>query len=149
MASTISNATMTVVYREDVELNSTKYGTRTEFKIGAVNEVSQRIFSVPTSQVTVLTLSSSAGAGAYVTGDLLYARLSNLDDKNFVRLTFLSGSANQYDVKLEARRSYVFTNAKISGSNAAATFDSFVNFDTCKAVADTAAVDLELFLASK
>lgn len=149
MASTISNATMTVVYKEEVELNSTKYGTRTEFKIGAVNEISQRIFSVPTSQVTVLNLSSSVGPGAYVTSDLLYARLSNLDDSNFVRLTFLSGSANQFDVKLEAQRSYIFTNAKISGSDAADTFGSFVDFDTCKAIADTAAVDLELFLASK
>ena len=94
-------------------------------------------------------MSSSAGAGTYVTADMQYIRISNLDDSNFVRLSFTSGSLNRYDVKLPAKRSAIFTSPSISGSASGDSFGSFVDFDSLKAVADTAAVDVELFVASK
>ena len=82
--------------------------------------------------------------------------MTNLDNTNFVRLTFVSGSssdagakANRFDVKLEAERSMIFTNASISGSNEDLSFSSFSNFTDLKAAADTAAVDVELFVASE
>jgi len=149
MSSIFSNATMTVIFQEEVELNSTKYGGRTQFKIGQINEVSQRIVNVPTSQTTILQLSASVGPGTYVTSNTKYVRLTNLDNENWVRLTFVSGSANQYDVRLDPRKSYVFTNSKISGSAAGATFNAFSDFDTLKAVANSAAVDVEMFVASQ
>jgi|TARA_Y100000593_G_scaffold92141_1_gene182825 hypothetical protein len=148
MASKVSKATMSVVYHEEITLNSTKYGSRTSFEVGDINEISQRIVSIPTSVVTLLNLSSSVGPGQYVTSNMKYVRLTNLDTENWVRLTFVSASANQYDVRLDANRSYVFTNASISGSNAAATFDSFVDFTALKAIAETDAVDVEVFIAS-
>ena len=73
--------------------------------------------TVPTTRTKILALSSSAGAGTFVTANLKYIRLTNLDNSNFVRLNFVSGSggtANRYEVKLEADRSMVFTNASIS-----------------------------------
>ena len=156
MASTIDNATLTVQVREEVTLNNRKLGGQNVHTIKGINEVSERILSVPTSEVTILGLSSTVGAGTYVTSDVKYIRLTNLDNTNFVRLTFVSGSssdagaeANRFDVKLEAERSMIFTNASISGSNEDLSFSSFSNFTDLKAAADTAAVDVELFVASE
>jgi len=148
MATTISNATMTVTVNEDVKLNGYQVGSKVVQKISNINEASRRIMSVPTSTISILTLGSTAGAGGFVTGDLKYIRVSNLDDTNFVRLTFVSGSANKFDMKLPASRTAIFTSAAISGSNSGTTFDAFSNFDTMQAISDTAVVDIELFVAS-
>ena len=149
MASVFSNATMTTIFQEKVTINNTEYGSRTEVKIGGINEVVQRVVNVPTTQVTLLNLGSSVGAGTLVTGNVQYARLTNLDNENWVRLTFVSGSANQFDLRLDPEKSYVFSNAQISGSDAGGTFGSFTNFTALKAIADSSAVDLEIFVASK
>ena len=82
-----------------------------------------------------------------------YARLTNLDNENFVRLSFISASAggthyNRYDVKLEANNTYIFTNSKISGSGEGDSFGSFSDFTDLRAKADTSSVDLEMFIAS-
>jgi hypothetical protein len=149
MSSTITKATLTVVINESVKLNDKEYGARQEVKIKNINEISQRIVNVPTSQITLLQLSSSVGPGTYKTADLQYLRMTNLDNENFVRLSFSSGSANRFDVKLGALQSYIVTNASMSGSAQGDQFGSFVNFDTLKADASSAACDIELFLASK
>ena len=156
MASKIDNATLTVQVREEVTLNNRKLGGQNIHKIGGINEVSERILTVPTSEVAILGLDSTVGAGTYITDDVQYIRLTNLDNTNFVRLTFISGSsadagakANRFDIKLEAERSMIFTNASISGSNENLTFSSFSNFTDLKATADTDSVDVELFVASK
>jgi len=117
--------------------------------IPGINEASRRIFSVPTYETEILALSSSAGAGTYVTANMQYIRITNLDDTNFVRLTFSSGSLNRYDMKLPAKRTAIFTSPSISGSDSGSSFGSFVDFDSMKASANTAAVDVELFVASK
>ena len=153
MASIISDATMTVIFKEEVELNNSKYGNRNIMKVSGVNEVNQRIVSIPTSGVTVMSMSveptPTVGAGQFIPANLKYARFTNLDNSNFVRLTFLSSSYNRFEVKLEALSSYIFTNAKISGSAGGTVFNAYSDFEKVKATADTAAVDLEIFVASK
>ena len=148
MATTINNSELTVTVSEDIKLNGQQVGSKTIQTISGINEASRRIFSVPTYETEILALSSSAGGGTYVTTDMQYIRVSNLDDTNFVRLTFSSGSLNRYDMKLPAKRTAIFTAASISGSDGGASFGSFVDFDSMKASADTASVDLELFVAS-
>ncbi len=148
MASTINNAKLTVILKEQVKLNNNDYGNRNSVEIPGVNEVSQRILSIPTNDNTsILILSDSIGAD-----NIKYARLTNLDNKNFVRLSFVSGSSgtdyNRYDVRLDARQSYIFTNSKMSGSAEGDSFGAFVTFTSLTAKADTSTVDLELFLAS-
>lgn len=150
MATTIDDATLTITVNEDVKLNGQQVGSKIVQKIENVNEASRRVFSVPTNETQILALSSSAGAGTYQTSAVKYIRVSNMDDTNFVRLTFLSGSSNRYDVKLPAKRTAMFTSPSISGSDGAggSGFGSFVDFDSMKATADTASVDIELFVAS-
>jgi len=153
MASTLTTSTLTVRITEEVELNGKKLGNSNLHNIKGINEVSERILTVPTTEIAVLNLGSSNGAGTFVTSDVQYLRLTNLDNTNFVRLSFISGSAgtplNRYDIKLEPQRSMMFTNASISGSAAGSAFNAFSSFDSLKATADTASVDLEMFVASK
>ena len=156
MATTLDPATLTIQVREEITLNNRKLGGQNVHKISGINEVTERVLTVPTTTATILSMSSGIGAGTYITADVKYIRLTNLDNANFVRLTFLSGSssdagakANRFDIKLEANRSMIFTNAAISGSNENLAFTSFANYDKLKATADTAAVDVELFVASK
>ena len=154
MASTINTSTLTVILKEEVKLNNQTYGNRSSIQIGGINDVSQRIISVPIADTTtLLNLSGSVGAGTYGIDSLKYVRVTNLDNTNFVRLSFISSSAaptdfNRYDVRLDAKQSYLFTNAKLSGSAEGDSFGSFVNFTTLKAKADTATVDLEIFIAT-
>jgi len=149
MATLVDDATLTVTVNEDVKLNGQQVGSKIVQTISGINEASRRIFSVPTYETEILALSSSAGAGTYVTANMQYIRITNLDDTNFVRLTFSSGSLNRYDMKLPAKRTAIFTSPSISGSDAGDSFGSFVDFDSMKASANTAAVDVELFVASK
>ena len=154
MATTLNTAKLTVIIKEEVKLNNQEYGNRNAVTIGGVNDVSQRIISVPiTDTTTLLKLSGSVGAGTYGIDSLKYVRVTNLDNSNFVRLSFLSASAadvqyNRYDVKLPARQSYIFTNSSLSGSQAGASFNTFSKFTDLTAKADTASVDLELFIAT-
>ena len=151
MATTINNAQLTVRVTEKVTLNGRELGNTNKHVITGINEVSERIFTVPTSQVTILSASSGVGAGTYLSSSIQYIRVTNLDDTNFVRLSFSSGSSassNTADFKLPAKRSIMFTNTAFSGSAAGADFDSFSDFTNLKGTADTASVDIELFVAT-
>lgn len=151
MATTLRNGTLTVRVIEEITLNGTKRGGTNKHEIGSINEVSERIVNVPTSTITIVSASNTVGAGTYVSSSLKYIRLTNLDDTNFVRLSFASGSwsrSNQSDFKLDPQRTMMFTNTSISGSSMGEQFGSFTGFTDLKATADTAAVDLEIFIAS-
>ena len=151
MATTLSDATLTVRVIEEITLNGRKLGNSNKHQISGINEVAERILTVPTTHITILSASSGVGAGTFLTSGIKYIRLTNLDDTNFVRLTFISGTdsvANTADFKLESKRSMIFTNTSFSGSNDKRTFSSFSDFSKLKGTADTSSVDIELFVAS-
>ena len=108
MASTISGKTLTVTINESITLGSDDYGNKTQFDVPNIAEVSQRIMTVPTHKVPVMILSSSAGAGTFASGSLKYARISNLDNKNFIQLTFMSQSAGVTKNKCEFKRGLLY-----------------------------------------
>lgn len=149
MATTVTKATLSVQILEDITINGTKQGSKTIHEFQSISQVDERILTIPTYEVAVLNLSSSAGAGAYSTDQVRYVRFTNLDNKNFLRLEFASGSSgSQFDVKLRPNTSYIFTNASISGSSAGVTFGSFSDITSVKAKANAASVDLGLFVAT-
>lgn len=149
MATTVTKATLAVQIDEQITLNGTKQGVKTVHSFQNIAQVDERILTIPTHEVAVLNLSSSAGAGTYATDQVRYARFTNLDSKNFLRLEFASGSSgSQFDLKLQPNTSYIFTNASISGSSGGVTFGSFSDITSVKAKADTASIDLGLFVAS-
>jgi hypothetical protein len=54
MASTITNATLAVTITEAVTLNGKSYGNINNLSVANVNEVDERIMTIPTSEVGVL-----------------------------------------------------------------------------------------------
>ena len=149
MATTVTAATLNVYIQEEITLNGQVQGAKIQHAIPLIKQVDERVLTIPTHQVSVLVLSSSAGAGTYATQNFKYARLSNLDDANFLRVTLLSGSAgSQCELKLPPKRSMIFTSTSISGSSAGVTFGSFSDFTSIKAKADEAAIDLAVFVAT-
>lgn len=153
MATTITKKTMTVSINESIDLGPTDdYSNKTIFEISNITEVSKRILTVPTHQVSVLTLSSSAGAGTFVSGSLKYARITNLDNENYIRLTFMSASAgvtkNKTVFKLDPQRSFIVSNDAYSGSSVGTTFGAYQSFTSIKAKSDSSACDIEIYVAS-
>ena len=149
MASTIDKATLKVQILEDIELNGVKRGSRQYHTFNDIKQIDERILTVPTHEVSVLLLSSSAGAGTYATSSFKYARLTNLDNENFLSITMLSGSAGSKSVqKLPPKSSMIITSLALSGSSAGVTFGSYSNITAVKANANGAAVDLSLFVAT-
>ena len=82
MASTVDSATLKVQIKEDITLNGTKRGAQLMHEFKEITQVDERVLTVPTYEVGVLLLSSSAGPGTYESGSFKYARITNLDDKN-------------------------------------------------------------------
>ena len=68
MASSISGKTLTVTINESITLGSDNFGNRTQFQVTNITDVSQRVMTVPTHEVSVMVLSASAGAGTFASG---------------------------------------------------------------------------------
>ena len=149
MATTVTAATLSIFIQEEITLNGVKQGAKVQHNIPQIKQVDERVLTIPTHAVDVLILSSSAGAGTYSTNSFKYARLTNLDDTNFLRVSVLSGSAGSIlTQKLPPKRSMLFTSTAISGSSAGTAFDAFSDFTAIKVKADSSAVDLGLFIAT-
>ena len=143
MATTITNATLTVQITETVSLNGKTYGNSNTLTIANINEVDQRIVTIPTSLIEVLKYGSAAGAGTFVRANVKYLRITNKDDTNYISIKVANGS-DHYWVKLEAGKSFELHNGLVE---TAGTFSSWADIDTIEAIADTAAVDVEYFIA--
>jgi len=149
MASTIDTATLKVQILEDIELNGVKRGSRSYHTFSNIKQIDELILTVPTYEVDILLLSSSAAAGTYSTNSFRYARLTNLDDTNYVSITLLSGSQGSKSVqKLLPKTSMMLTDLALSGSSSGVSFGSFNDITAVKASANSAAIDLSLFVAT-
>lgn len=143
MASTISNATLTVTQTETVSLNGNTYGNTNVLTVANVNEVDQRIVTIPTSEVDVLNYGAANGAGTFVRSAIAYMRLTNKDDTNFIKLHITSATDDVW-FELGAGKSFELHNGKIESSS---SFSAFADITAISAIADTAAVDIEYFIA--
>ena len=149
MATTVTAATLSIFIQEEITLNGVKQGAKVQHTIPQIKQVDERVLTIPTHEVDVLILSSSAGAGTYATNNFKYARITNFDDTNFLRVSFVSGSSGSIlTQKLPPKRSMIFTSTSISGSSAGVSFDAFSDFTSVKAKADSSACDLGIFVAT-
>ena len=146
MASTLANSKLTIRVIEEVTLNGTKRGSTSTREIGSINEVSERIITTLTTGTDLLNLADAAGAGTYVRSSLKYLRITNLDDSNFVRLALITDGTDVH-LKLPAGDSFILSTGEAGAAedSDAVTFD---NIASIKSWADTASVDLEIFIAS-
>ena len=115
MATTISNANMTVTVTESISLNGSQQGATNTLTIDDINEVSKRIVSVPQSEVTIASFGTAVSAGTFVEGDVRYIRITNKDNANFVYLVFKNEYNNEFCVKLDKYQSFIYNADQASG----------------------------------
>ena len=158
MASTITSATMKVTLAEQIILNGRDQGSKNELSVSGINEISKRIVTITTTESTIATFSAAvASAGHYVAANVRYMRFTNKDDTNFITLTFRNQDNDEAAIKLDAGQSFIWNGDNVDGMTAvlnatqdadAASSTNFGSLTNIQADADTAAVDLEVFIAS-
>ena len=158
MASTIGTATLTVTLTEAVTLNGSNHGATNIVTFSAINEVSKRIVTITTTESTIATFSAAvASAGHYVAADVRYIRFTNLDDTNFITLTFRNQDNDEAAIKVDAGQSFIFNGDNANGMTAvmnatqdadAASSANFGSLTNIQADADTGSCDLEMVIAS-
>lgn len=171
MTTTIVAGTMTVTLTElvvlkDADDNDHGVNVTNEFTVGSVATFVKRLVTIPTSEVGVLafaadlaTAPAATAANTYVAGhfdqDLVrYIRITNKDDTNHVTLRFRATDGAEFGVKLEPGQSYAYSCDATTGTvatmdaDASATTIVLQDLEDITALADTATVDLEVFVAS-
>mgnify|MGYP003127936866 FL=1 len=149
MSTTIVPATLTVTHTEAVTLNGVDRGVTNTLTIASINEISHRIVTIDTAAArTLLTLDTTAGAGAFIKSNIRYIRITNKDNTNFVTLGMLDTSGDTAYVKLEAGQTFCMYNDDLEANTSGAAWSAWSEIDTFNAQADTANVDLEVFVAS-
>jgi hypothetical protein len=114
----------------------------------AVGQVSKRILNIGTDIVQIASFASADGMGRFKQSDFKYARITNLDDSNFIAVDLRKAGAHSVVFKLEAGQSMFLNNLSFfvdddgtfSATPAGLTFNVM---DEVYAEADTAAVDIE------
>ena len=143
-------ATLTITVTEAVTLGdgSTDRGT-TNTQTVTVDEVDHRIMDVGTSWVNIIKFAAANAAGTFADGTVKYLRITNLDSSNFLSLRIRTNSL-EYFVKVEAEDHFILGNNVMDAESGTqfGTDVSFANIDEIQAKADTAAVQVEYFIAS-
>ena len=148
-------AALTVSIVEDLTINSRDYGSKQSVAIPSIVDVTRRIVTITTTEATIATFSTAVGAGTYIAADVMYIRFSNLDLTNFVMLTFKHEDNTEFRVKLDAGKSFIFYGDNSGGlvdvmkANGSALGSGLADLYDITADADTADVDIEMYIASK
>tara|TARA_R100000808_G_C2137147_1_gene145328 strand:- start:655 stop:1113 length:459 start_codon:yes stop_codon:yes gene_type:complete len=151
MATSIRNATLTVKIKEEITLNGSRQDSENIFRISDVNEISKRIVTIPASEVTIISFHASAiAAGTFLEGDIRYIRLTNKDDTNYITLNIEGDASTDFSVRLDPKASFLIVSTNTSGvvdyaDISGATLEDLTGI---KATANSAASDLEIFVAS-
>ena len=155
MATTVASATLKVTLKEDIVLNGRQQGSESVLSIPSINEISKRILTIPTSEIEIIAMSTAVASGTYIESYVCYIRITNLDDTNHITLTFKNENSDEFAIKLDKGQSYIYngdmdggvvdTMDAIDGTGLTLSLGDLVNIT---ALADTAACDLEVFVAS-
>ena len=158
MASTIKSQSLKVTLTEEIVLNNSNYKSTNVLSIPYISEISKRIITVTTAESVIATFSTAvAAAGHYIAADVRYIRFTNLDDTNFITLTFRNQDNDEAAIKLDAGQSFIWNGDNNNGMTAvlnatedadAASSTNFGSLTNIQADADTASCDLEVFIAS-
>ena len=155
MASTLTASTMTVTISESITLNGKNQGGTQTLSIPSIATVSRRIIDVPASEVEIIAMSTAVASGTFIESDVLYIRITNLDDTNHVTLLFKNEDNDEFAVKLDKGQTFIY-NGDLSGgvvdtmdADSSALSVGLGDLVNITATADTAACDVEVFVACK
>lgn len=149
MATTVTNANLSVTITDAVTLNGQAYGNTNTLTIGSIDEVYSRVVEVPISAFTdILQLSTSTGQGKLSAANVKYIRITNLDDTNYVNLKVFGTDAMV--IKLEAGKSFILGGVSFDADNAdiAQGAVSHNSAFIISAESTVAPCDLEVFAAT-
>ena len=159
-------ATLTVTVKEAITLNNIDYGSERSLDISSVNEVVKRVVTASTTEcglIGFLSALSSVGvtankvgyvAGMFDDGDVRYIRITNLDSSNHLTLIFRDEDSTEFAIKVDAGHSFIYPGDNSGGvldtmhAGGSALTVSLNDLVDITAQADTAAVDLEVFVGS-
>ena len=156
MATQLTASTLRVTVTENIKLNGVAQGSTNTFNISSVTSIHKRIVTIPTSERTIINMGTNVGAGMFVESEVMYIRITNKDDTNHIGLIFQNENNDEFSVKLDKGQTFIY-NGDLSGGvvdtmdavdNDGLSTNTFADLVSVTAIADTAAVDLEIFIAS-
>jgi hypothetical protein len=148
MATTVSNGTLTVTITEKLVLNGKDHGSTKKITATGINEISKRILTCATTGTQVYAGSTAAAFGTFVTNDVRYIRITNLDDTNFIVL-HLEGNSHYAQIAVPAGSVFFLTDVSSVFDNASAVASfSAEDITRIDIMANTAACDVEIMVAS-
>lgn len=148
MATTVTPQSLVVTISEAITLNNQAINSENQLTISNVSQIDKRLVLVPLTEITVMSFGAANAAGTFIAANLKYIRLTNKDDTNYVRIRVSRAGADTFDIKLDAGKSFVMGNTSESVSATAAGFSAFVDATSISAQANTAAVEIEYFVAT-
>jgi|15BtaG_2_1085339.scaffolds.fasta_scaffold17238_3 hypothetical protein len=161
MATTITGSDLTVTVNDNITLNNVSYGGSTSALSTGCNQVVQRIVEVADmaapevgqTWTSLFNFSTANDAGVGIKLEFQYARVTNLDDTNYILLQLETVAANNVLMfKLDAGESYNITNNAMVALTAAAPatgYESTSTLSGIRAAADTDPVDVEIMVVLK
>lgn len=154
MATTLTPETLTITVETKITLGGVEYNSKRTQVIADVVEISRRIIEVPETEKEILAFAATnPAAGSFDEADVRFILIHNLDDTNFVQLTFKDESSQEFAVKLDHGQFFIYNGDLAGGvvdtmdADSAALTVTFADLVNITALADDAAVDLELFVA--
>ena len=158
MATKIAAATLRVTLNESITLKGKQQGETNSINIPSIATISKRILTITTNEVTIATMSGAvASSGHFNDSFVRYMRFTNLDDTNFLTLTFTNSDNDEVAIKLDAGNSFMWfadnSGGMVDVFNATQNADAGSDTDlepitTIQADANTGNCDLEIFIAS-
>ena len=158
MTTTLTAATLTLTVKESISLNGYEQGSTNTNTISSVVEISKRIVTITTTESTIATFSAAiASAGHYVAANVRYIRFTNLDDTNFITLTFRNQDNDEVAIKLDAGQTFIWNGDNNDGMSAvfnatqdadAASDTAFGSLTNIQADANGGDCDMEMLIAS-
>ena len=148
---------MTVTLTEALTLNNKDYGSTQSFTLGSIANVSRRLVTVTTTEAVIMTIAAAMGAGQHIAANVRYMRFTNLDDTNFITLTFRNQDNDEVAIKLDAGKTFIWVGDNSNGMTAvmnatqdadAASSTNFGSLTNIQADAASGTCDLEVFIAS-
>ena len=164
MASTITASTLKVTIREDIKLNGVQQGGVNRLSVGSITNAVKRIVNIGTDEIGLLgfgtayntELSKTYLAGQFDEDTVRYIRITNLDDSNHIALILKNENNDEFGVKVDRGCSFIYgvdldggvVDTMDSADAAGITPDSFGDLVDITCAANTAACDVEVFVAS-
>ena len=115
MASTITNATLTVKVSENIRLNGQQLGSTNVTTVADINEVYKRIVSVGTTEQVLAMFGDNASAGTFIKNNVQYMRITNKDNAEFIYLVFQNEYNQEFCIKLDKLQSFIYNADTTSG----------------------------------